>query len=156
VLFRVTFDTFRSNPTLAEECFGPSTLVVACDNPDQLVEAASLVHGSLTGSIFAGGHDAALAGDLQRALERRVGRLIYNGVPTGVEVCASMVHGGPYPATNQPHSTAVGPMSIERWCRPVCYQNAPAQMLPPELREENPRALTRRVNGVLTPPGTPE
>jgi len=152
VLFRTTFEVFRKNQTLAEECFGPSTIVVVCDSPDQLVEAAALVQGSLTGSIFAGGLDVVIASDLQRVLEQRVGRIVYNGVPTGVEVCAAMVHGGPYPASNQPHTTAVGPMAIERWCRPVCYQNAPEQMLPHDLRDHNPRRIARRVDGVAVPP----
>ncbi len=152
VLLRTTFEVFRKNPTLAEECFGPSTIVVVCDSPEQLVEAAALVQGSLTGSIFAGGLDVVIAADLQRVLEQRAGRIIYNGVPTGVEVCAAMVHGGPYPASNQPHTTAVGPLAVERWCRPVCYQNAPEQMLPHELRDQNPRGITRTVDGVLEPP----
>lgn len=152
VLFRCTFDTFRRNPTLSEECFGPSALVVVCDNEQQLLQAATLIQGSLTGSIFAGNVDAGIARQIQLALEQRVGRLIFNGVPTGVEVCTSMVHGGPYPSCNMPNSTAVGPMAIERWCRPVAYQNAPETHLPPELRDENPLRITRTVNGALVVP----
>jgi len=152
VLFRTTFETFRKNPTLTEECFGPSSIVVVCDSPEQIVEAAALTQGSLTGSIFAGGLDVVLAADLQRTLEQRAGRIIYNGVPTGVEVCTAMVHGGPYPSSNQPHTTAVGPLAIERWCRPVCYQNAPEQMLPRELRDQNERRVVRHIDGKIQPP----
>ncbi len=154
VLFRTTFEIFRKNPTLAEECFGPSSIVVVCDSPEQLVEAAALIPGSLTGSIFAGGLDVVLAADLQRVLEQRVGRIVYNGVPTGVEVCTAMVHGGPYPSSNQPHTTAVGPLAVERWCRPLAYQNVPEQMLPHELRDANVRRVVRHVDGVLQLPPT--
>jgi len=150
VVFRTSFETFRRSPTLHEECFGPSTIVVMCDDEQQLASAAAAVQGSLTGSIFAGGYDAALANQIQIILEQRVGRLIFNGVPTGVEPCASMVHGGPFPATNQPHTTAVGRYAIERWCRPVCYQNAPEAMLPDELRSDNPRRVLRLVDGKWT------
>lgn len=153
VLLRTRFDVFRSAPTLLDECFGPSTLLVVADSTDQLFEAAALLRGSLTAAIFAGGLDANLARSLQRILEVRVGRLIFNGVTTGVEVCASTVHGGPFPATNMPHTSAVGHLAIERWCRPVCYQNAPDAMLPPELRDGNPLRLARLSDG--TPEGRP-
>jgi NADP-dependent aldehyde dehydrogenase len=151
-LLRTTYETFRRNIALREECFGPSTILVVCNGEDDLLEAAGMIQGSLTGSIFAGGLDAALALQIQTTLEQRVGRLIFNGVPTGVEVVGSTVHGGPFPATNQPNSTAVGPLAIERWCRPVSYQNAPESMLPPELRDENPLGISRHVDGVLELP----
>jgi NADP-dependent aldehyde dehydrogenase len=127
--------------------------MILCDAEEDLLHAAALIQGSLTASIFCAAFDAAIVARLQPILEQRVGRLIYNGVPTGVEVCESMVHGGPFPATNQPHTTAVGPMAIERWCRPVCYQNAPDLTLPPELKNENPYAIERMVNGVVTKAG---
>lgn len=150
VLFRTTFETFRRRPTLHEEIFGPATALVVCDTPDQLAEAAATIQGSLTGTIWMSSNDGTLAKSLQTILEQRVGRIIYNGVPTGVEVCASMVHGGPYPATNQPQTTAVGDFAITRWCRPVCYQNAPEPVLPPELRNANPMGIQRLVNGEWT------
>ncbi len=146
-LFKTAFDTFRRSPTLHEEVFGPALLVVLCESTDQLLDAAASVHGSLTGTIWAGAADADLAMGVQSVLEQRVGRLIYNGVPTGVEVADAMVHGGPYPATNQAHTTAVGPQAIRRWCRPVCYQNTPEAFLPPELRASNPLNIRRLVNG---------
>jgi NADP-dependent aldehyde dehydrogenase len=146
VLFKTTFDIFRRNPTLHDEVFGPAMLAVLCDTPEQMLDAAASVHGSLTGTIWAGAVDADLAMGVQAVLEQRVGRLIYNGVPTGVEVAEAMIHGGPYPATNQAHTTSVGPLAIKRWCRPVCYQNTPEAFLPPELRASNPLGLRRLVN----------
>jgi len=147
VLFRTTFEIFRKNPTLHEEVFGPAILMVVCDDTTQLAAAAASVQGSLTGTIWAAAADGAVAHRIQAILEQRVGRIIFNGLPTGVEVCASMVHGGPYPATNQPHTTAVGPYAIHRWARPVCYQNVPEAFLPPELRNTNPLKIRRLVNG---------
>lgn len=141
------FSAFLREHTLREECFGPATLVVLCDSPEQLIEAARLIDGSLTGTICSASSDTTLAVQLQATLETRVGRLIYNGVPTGVEVAAAMVHGGPYPSTNQPNSSAVGILAIERWCRPVCYQNCPDAMLPDALKEANPLNIRRRVDG---------
>jgi 2,5-dioxopentanoate dehydrogenase len=152
VLFKTTFDTFRRHPTLHEEVFGPAAILVLCEQPDQLADAAASIQGSLTGTIWAANYDEPLARRLARILEQRVGRLIVNGVPTGVEVCPSMVHGGPYPATNQPQTTAVGPFAINRWCRPVCYQNMPEALLPPELRNANPLNIRRLVNGQWTDP----
>jgi NADP-dependent aldehyde dehydrogenase len=146
-LFRCDFDTFRRTPTLHEEIFGPAALLVVCENDQQLVDAAAVIQGSLTGTIWAGAQDEATARRIQHVLEQRVGRLIYNGVPTGVEVCAAMVHGGPFPATNQPQSTAVGPYAIQRWARPVCFQNTPDALLPAELRNGNPLRVRRMVNG---------
>lgn len=152
-LFRTSFETFRRTPTLHEEIFGPAAVLVMCGDEQQLVEAAAAIQGSLTGTIWAGSADEELARRLQQVLEQRVGRLIYNGVPTGVEVCEAMVHGGPFPATNQAQSTAVGPRAIQRWCRPVAYQNTPDGLLPAELRNGNPLKILRLVNGQLTESG---
>lgn len=154
-LFRTNFETFRTSPTLLEECFGPAAVLVVCENESQLMTAATMIQGSLTASLFAGAADANLATQMLGTLELRAGRVVFNGVPTGVEVCAGMVHGGPFPATNQPHTTAVGHHAIERWCRPVCFQNAPSTMLPPELREENLPQIRRRVDGVWIEPSKP-
>ncbi len=125
LLLRTDLATFASHPTLRDECFGPSTIIVACDGVEAMLGAAGSLPGSLAASIFHACGDEADGRRLERALLRRVGRLVHNGVPTGVEVSPAMVHGGPYPATNQPHTTAVGAMAIERWCRPVCVQNHP-------------------------------
>ncbi len=149
-LFRTTLASFRAKRTLHKECFGPVAIFVLCETEQELLDAVALTQGSLTGSIFAGAMDATLSAKVQAILEHRVGRLIFNGVPTGVEVCTAMTHGGPFPSTNQPHTTAVGALAIERWCRPVTYQNAPDQNLPDELKSENPLAIERVVNGVET------
>lgn len=145
-LLTVPLESFHAHHTLREECFGPSTLCVTVPAPTDLHAAAGLIDGSLTGTICfdsASTSDTALARAIQQVLERRVGRVIYNGVPTGVEVARAMVHGGPYPATNQPHTSAVGSLALERWCRPVCYQNCPDDLLPLALRDSNPLKLTR-------------
>lgn len=149
-LFRTTYDVFAANPTLLEEVFGPATVVVVCDADEQITEAAARFQGSLTASIFAGGYDAAVVRQLVTILEQRVGRIVFNAVPTGVEVAHAMVHGGPFPATNAPHTTAVGPNAITRWARPVCFQNAPEAMLPPELKSANPLGIRRLVDGAWT------
>lgn len=146
-LFRTNMAVFRQTPTLREEVFGPALILVLCESEEEMAEAAGLIQGSLTGTIWASGTDGAVARRLMGILEHRVGRLIFNGVPTGVEVCASMVHGGPYPATNQPHTTAVGHWAITRWCRPVCFQNCPEVLLPSELKTANPMNIRRVVNG---------
>ncbi|MFN0132156.1 MAG: aldehyde dehydrogenase (NADP(+)) [Phycisphaerales bacterium] len=152
-LLRTSLDAFRKTPTLQEEVFGPAALIVVCDKPEQLPEAAACIRGSLTGTLWLGSADQKLARQVLAVLEQRVGRIIFNGVPTGVEVCHSIVHGGPFPATNQPHSTAVGPLAIRRWVRPICYQNAPDAFLPAELRNSNPMKLRRTVNGEIVEAG---
>ncbi|KAA0213308.1 MAG: aldehyde dehydrogenase (NADP(+)) [Leptolyngbya sp. PLA3] len=149
-LLRTTGATFLKERQLREEIFGPATILVVCANEHEMKRCAAAIIGSLTGSIFAGPYDAALAGELQEIIELRVGRVIFNGVPTGVEVNSAMVHGGPYPATTAPHTTAQGVMAMERWCRPVCWQNAPEANLPDELKDANPLGIDREVDGVRT------
>lgn len=145
-LLRVTLADFLRSPTLAEEIFGPAAIVVECPDAASLLGAARAVHGSLTATIWSEpGEDGAVV--LFQQLVERAGRVIHNGVPTGVEVAAAMVHGGPFPATNQPQSSAVGTLAIERWCRPVCYQNVPDALLPVELKEANPLGISRLVDG---------
>jgi NADP-dependent aldehyde dehydrogenase len=150
VVYRADFATFRSKATLREEVFGPGVIVVVCDGEEELLEAAATIQGALTGTIWASGRDSGLAQRVQRVLEQRVGRLIFNGVPTGIEVCEAMVQGGPFPASSDARSTSVGPRAIRRWVRPVCYQNAPDGFLPAELRGSNPLGILRTVDGELT------
>jgi NADP-dependent aldehyde dehydrogenase len=112
---------------LREETFGPSTVVAVCDSQSQFAEIARSITGTLTASIYWGSgrapDDLPFSRDgFVQLLAQRSGRVIINGVPTGVEVSPAMVHGGPYPATNQPQTTAVGARAMERWCRPVCIQ----------------------------------
>ncbi|MCC6659904.1 MAG: aldehyde dehydrogenase family protein [Phycisphaerales bacterium] len=147
VLFRTTFDVFARTPALHEECFGPALTIVLCESEDQLLQAATAIQGSLTATIWAAPADIHLAGRVHAVLEQRAGRLVYNSTPVSLEVCASTVHGGPHPVASQPHATGVGPASIARWCRPVCYQNTPDPLLPPALRSANPLKLERLVDG---------
>ncbi|MBS0195976.1 MAG: aldehyde dehydrogenase (NADP(+)) [Planctomycetes bacterium] len=131
-VLQTSLNTFNTFPTLMDECFGPSTILVLCPSENDFPAAAERCPGSLAAAIFCDDGDIALG--LAEVLARRAGRVVFNGVTTGVEVSPAMVHGGPWPSTNQPHTTAVGAMAIERWCRPVCYQNAPIDLLPRELR----------------------
>jgi len=138
------------DPALGEEIFGPTSLVVTCRNEDQMLQAARSLHGHLTATLLGTEEDLAKHQDLIAILERKAGRVIFNGYPTGVEVCHAMVHGGPYPATSDSRTTSVGSMAIFRFARPVCYQNLPQSVLPAELKNENPRGVMRMVNGELT------
>ncbi|UMB62169.1 aldehyde dehydrogenase (NADP(+)) [Lutibacter sp. A80] len=140
---------FLENTTLHQEVFGPFSMVVQCENVEQLQVVISKLEGQLTGTILA---EDELENNLEivNALQNKVGRIIFNGVPTGVEVCDAMVHGGPYPASTDSRFTAVGVNSIKRWVRPICYQNWPDKLLPNELKNENPLGIYRSVNGKHT------
>lgn len=141
---------FLKNPTLHQEVFGPYSIVVQCDNIAQLETIISKLEGQLTATLIADNEEASKYEALISALQNRVGRLIFNGVPTGVEVCNAMVHGGPYPASTDSRFTAVGVNSIKRWVRPFSYQDWPNNLLPDELKNENPLEILRTVNGKLT------
>ncbi len=125
---------FLQNPKLHEEVFGPFSLVVQCADESQLLQIIESLEGQLTGTIIAEESDYANLGDLVDTLRERVGRIIFNGVPTGVEVCESMTHGGPYPASSDSRFTAVGINAIRRWIRPFSYQDFPAALLPDALK----------------------
>ena len=148
-LYQTDAATFLGNSALEEEIFGPSSLVVVCRDENELLEVTRHVEGQLTATIHATAADRALAGRLMPVLERKAGRILFNGFPTGVEVSHSMVHGGPFPATSDSRTTSVGATAIERFLRPVCYQDVPAELLPEALRDENPLGLTRMVDGTL-------
>lgn len=141
--------TFLENTTLHQEVFGPFSMVVQCENSQQLENIINNLEGQLTGTLIADNEANKYEG-LISAMQNRVGRLIYNSVPTGVEVCPSMVHGGPYPASTDSRFTAVGINSIKRWVRPFSYQDWPHELLPDELKNENPLGIIRNVNGKLT------
>lgn len=147
-LFQSTADKFLADHTLEEEVFGPSTLAVTVDDKEQLMQVARRLTGHLTATIHATENDLVEYRDLISVLEQKVGRLIINGYPTGVEVTHAMVHGGPFPATTDSRSTSVGTDAIRRFSRPVCYQNFPQSLLPEELRDDNPLGILRMVNGV--------
>jgi NADP-dependent aldehyde dehydrogenase len=149
-LFRTDAATFLSNAKLSEEIFGPSTLLITYSSEQQLLEVISGLEGQLTGTIHATEEELRSASVLLNGLERKVGRLLFNSFPTGVEVCHAIVHGGPYPATSDGRSTSVGTRAIFRFTRQVCFQNFPNQALPEELKDENPLGVWRLVDGEFT------
>jgi len=134
VLARVDADTFLDRPELHHEIFGPYSLVVECDSAGKMMEVARQLEGQLTATIKAAPEDEALALGLRDILVEKAGRIIFNGVPTGVEVCEAMTHGGPYPATTDGRFTAVGRHALSRWVRPVSFQDWPLEWLPAFLR----------------------
>jgi len=142
--------TFLENPNLHHEVFGPFSMVVQCENVTQLETIISNLEGQLTGTILSDLDEVKNYQNIVNALQNRVGRLIFNGVPTGVEVCPSMQHGGPYPASTDSRFTAVGVHSIKRWVRPISFQNWPNEILPEELKNENPLGILRQVDGKQT------
>jgi alpha-ketoglutaric semialdehyde dehydrogenase len=136
---------------LRSEIFGPAVLAVRCRDRGELAALVATLHGHLTATVHGDGDDFAAFADVAAALRQRVGRLIANGVPTGVEVCPAMVHGGPWPAASDARFSAVGTTSIRRWVRPACWQDWPHEQLPPELQDDNPRRIRRMVDGVWVP-----
>jgi alpha-ketoglutaric semialdehyde dehydrogenase len=150
-LLATTHEALSREPAIAEEVFGPVLVLVECAHLDELFASAKLVHGSLAAALWMSEDDGPAAHALLARLEKIAGRVIVNGMPTGVEVCASMVHGGPFPATNRPESSAVGASALRRWCRPVAWQNVPDKLLPLELQEANPRKIVRVVDGRYVP-----
>jgi NADP-dependent aldehyde dehydrogenase len=149
-VFTTNFETFSKNRSLSEEIFGPVTLNVSANSKTQMLEVAEKLEGHLTATIHGTDEDLVEYKDLIKILEQKVGRLIFNGFPTGVEVCHSMVHGGPFPATTAPQSTSVGTAAIKRFVRPVCYQDFPQAALPEPLKDANPLKIWRMVNGEMT------
>ncbi|HEY3758010.1 MAG TPA: aldehyde dehydrogenase (NADP(+)) [Opitutaceae bacterium] len=141
---------FLRTPEMATEAFGPFTLFVEASSMNELLACAHAIEGQLTATLHGNDSDWESAGPLLDALERKAGRLLVNGFPTGVEVSHAMHHGGPSPATSDPRFTSVGTAAILRWARPVCYQNFPAALLPAALRDDNPLQIWRRINGALT------
>lgn len=132
---------------LQEEVFGPTTLIVEAADDAELKAALQGLRGQLTATLIGEASDLQAYQWLVPLLEQKVGRILVNGYPTGVEVCDAMVHGGPYPATSDARGTSVGTLAIDRFLRPVCYQNYPEALLPEALRNSNPLGLKRLVNG---------
>jgi NADP-dependent aldehyde dehydrogenase len=149
-LFATDARTFLRDERLGEELFGPSTVVVECAAMAELEAVARRLGGHLTATIHGTAEELAEYAWLVALLEDRVGRLIFNGYPTGVEVSPAMHHGGPYPATTDARATSVGTAAIQRFARPVCYQNFPSAALPVELQDANRRGIWRLVDGELT------
>ncbi|TFW27574.1 aldehyde dehydrogenase (NADP(+)) [Massilia horti] len=140
---------YLANAALGDEIFGPASLFVRCRDEAELLQVARHVEGQLTATVHATSSDRELAANLLPVLERKAGRILFNGFPTGVEVAHAMVHGGPFPATSDSRTTSVGASAIDRFLRPVCYQNVPADLLPPALQDANPLHLARLVDGEL-------
>lgn len=148
-LLETTAQDLLRHPHLMEEVFGPATLLVACADEAERQQALAALPAQLTATLWMEPGDEALAADLLPHLRRLAGRVLFNGVPTGVEVGHAMVHGGPWPATSAPQTTSVGTRAIARWARPVCYQDAPENLLPPALRTGNPLGLWRLRDGAF-------
>ena len=147
-LYETTAAEVLANPALTGEVFGPSTLLVLADGPDEMLAVARALEGQLTATIHAAATDLTTQRALLSVLETRAGRVLCSGFPTGLEVNASIVHGGPFPATSDGRSTSVGGAAIYRFTRQVCWQDTPDALLPPALQEANPLGLRRIVNGV--------
>lgn len=146
-MFQTDTETFLNDKHLSEEIFGPATLFVQSSKREDLLKIAGEMEGQLTATIHGTPEDLTEYNDLIEILETKVGRLIFNGFPTGVEVGDAIVHGGAYPATSDSRTSAVGTRAIERFCRYVCYQNFPNDALPDELKEENPLKIRRLIDG---------
>jgi 2,5-dioxopentanoate dehydrogenase len=146
-LFEVDAAQFLADAALQEEVFGPTSLIVRSADAAQSLAIAAGLHGQLTATLLADADDHAAAVGLLEVLAEKAGRVLMNGVPTGVEVCAAMVHGGPYPASSDTRSTSVGTAAIERFARRVCYQNIPDALLPAAVQAANPLGLWRLVDG---------
>jgi NADP-dependent aldehyde dehydrogenase len=148
-LFATTAQTFLTNASLSEEVFGPTSLIVRCADLDELHGVLKSIEGQLTIAVHMDPADRDACGSLHSTLERKAGRILANGFGTGVEVGHAMVHGGPFPATSDARTTSVGSRAIERFLRPVSYQDWPDELLPHALRNDNPDGLARRVDGAF-------
>jgi NADP-dependent aldehyde dehydrogenase len=149
-ILKVSGASFLANKKLHKEVFGPFSVVVACENASQLEEILNNLEGQLTGTILGNEKDLEMFGNVVDALQSKVGRILFNGVPTGVEVCSSMVHGGPFPASTDARFTSVGTSAIKRWVRPVSFQDWPNNFLPKALQNENPLGIVRLEEGSYT------
>ncbi|AXF05396.1 aldehyde dehydrogenase (NADP(+)) [Paraburkholderia hospita] len=148
-LLRTDAESFLADESLEDEVFGPSSLVIACRDFDELHRVLRRLSGQLTATVQLDDDDHALARKLLPTLERKAGRVLFNGFPTGVEVSYAMVHGGPFPSTSDSRTTSVGASAIDRFLRPVCYQAVPDTLLPEALQADNPRGIWRLVDGQL-------
>jgi NADP-dependent aldehyde dehydrogenase len=142
-VFQTTASTFLTSDDLTEEVFGPATLIVTYTSDEELTQLFGSLGGQLTASVHGTDEELAQHAGIAKLMEDCAGRLVFNGFPTGVEVCASMVHGGPFPATSDGRSSSVGTMAIYRFTRPVCWQDCPQVLLPDELKDSNPLGIQR-------------
>src|SRR5262249_14268078 len=142
-------ELLAGSPELSEEVFGPASVVFQCQTVDQMYDYARRMEGNLSATIHGTERDLLDHAPLVRILERKVGRIVFNGFPTGLEICPSLHHGGPYPATTHGHFTSIGQAAIYRFTRPICYQGFPEASLPAELQDANRRGIRRLVDGRL-------
>ena len=146
-LYQTTFTKISANAGLLEEVFGPTAIVIRCQNVEEMLAFAQSIEGQLTATLHLEDEDLTIAQGLVKVMEKKAGRILINGFPTGVEVCDAMVHGGTFPATSDSRTTSVGSTAIERFLRPVCYQNFPDVLLPEALKQQNPLNVWRQVDG---------
>lgn len=149
-LYTTTASEVLERPNLLEETFGPASIIIKCRDQAELLSIARRLPGQLTATVHCTSEELAEHDELMDHLTESVGRIVVNGFPTGVEVCHSMMHGGPFPATSDARFTSVGTNAIKRFIRPVCYQNYPEALLPPALQNQNSLDITRMVNGIKT------
>jgi NADP-dependent aldehyde dehydrogenase len=149
-VFKTSALNFTLQHQLLEEVFGPYTLLVEAESAEEMHKLARTLNGQLTATIHGGAADLHTFRELIETLQTKAGRLVLNGFPTGVEVSAAMQHGGPFPATTDSRFTSVGSAAIQRWTRPVCFQNFPDSLLPDALRDTNPLQIMRQLDGKLT------
>src|SRR6266481_134867 len=149
-LLRATAKEFRENHALQEEIFGPATLLVECADEAEVLQTIESLPGQLTATVHLTPNEEESSRAFLEAFTEKAGRVLLNGYPTGVEVCSSMQHGGPYPATIDSRFTSVGTAAILRFARPVCHQNFAEKLLPAELQNANKLRIWRQINGRLT------
>jgi NADP-dependent aldehyde dehydrogenase len=145
----VTAEQFIQNPTLHQEVFGPFSLLIKCRDKTEMKEVIAHLEGQLTCTVIGTEADFAQANELLSSIGLLCGRLVLNGVPTGVEVCAAMQHGGPFPASTDGRFGSVGPHAIKRFSRPLAFQNFPNHLLPEELKDGNPLGIWRMTNSMM-------
>jgi NADP-dependent aldehyde dehydrogenase len=150
VLTSVEASEFLANPDLAEEVFGPYSILVQCENISELIQVWKSIQGQISTTIMGTDNDLEKNNNLLQIATIIAGRVLLNGVPTGVEVCDSMVHGGPFPASTDSRFTAVGVKAVKRWLRPISFQNWPDHLLPNYLQNKNEHAIWRAINGEFT------
>ena len=150
ILFKTTAEILYKHPDVSEEIFGPTSVIVEADTKTEILTIAKNLLGHLTTTVYGTENDLITHSDLLDILTEKAGRLVINAFPTGVEVCAAMVHGGPFPATTDSRSTSVGTAAIFRFTRPVSYQGMPQNLLPIELRNDNELGIFRLVNSERT------
>ncbi len=147
VLYATSAQAFIADVNLHEEMFGAASLLIRCRDENEILQVLKQMEGQLTATLHFANSDLDVARKLLPTLERKAGRILANGWPTGVEVCHAMVHGGPWPATTDSRTTSVGTAALERFLRPVCYQDLPDELLPQELKVNNPLQVKRLVDG---------